>query len=396
MHLHTNYRNKMKISGTYIDAQATEVQFSVFAVQGGIKAVHAIIQPKADCDFASQYQRIINALHTLRNEYIPSVDMIGEVIPLRFCRVFLSDEANQMPVIQQSDISLKDEFDGAAFSFIQQQPLSGQKVALWAYFFVSPDQRYNHSWRTFLPEGKDTSYAQTKLILEEYENSLLQQNLTIADNCVRTWFFVRDIDANYKGMVDARRENFLVNGLTPQTHYIASTGIQGTLPTTHDPRPMTNPLSLVQLDTYTVSGLQPNQMSYLYAKSHLNPTDEYGVTFERGTVVSYDHYNEVFISGTASIDNKGQVLHEGNIRLQTERMLENVRELLKEADCTDKDIMQCIVYLRDIADYPIVRDIFSSQLPFTPRIFTFAPVCRPTWLIEMECIAMKTPGLKGV
>jgi hypothetical protein len=49
----------------------------------------------------------------------------------------------------------------------------------------------------------------------------------LADNCVRTWFFVRDVDTQYAGMVRARRENFIQQGLTPSTHYIASTGIGG-------------------------------------------------------------------------------------------------------------------------------------------------------------------------
>ena len=49
-----------------------------------------------------------------------------------------------------------------------------------------------------------------------------------------------------------------------------------------------------------------------------------------------------------------------------------------------------IVYLRDIADYTIVKEMYDKRFPCTPKVFVHAPVCRPTWLVEMECIAVKS------
>jgi enamine deaminase RidA (YjgF/YER057c/UK114 family) len=180
-------------------------------------------------------------------------------------------------------------------------------------------------------------------------------------------------------MVKARKENFIEQGLTESTHYIASTGIGG-LPA--DTR------ALVQLGTYAITGFEPAQQRYLYAPSHLNPTYEYGVTFERGTLMEYGDRSHVFISGTASINNKGEVMHIGNIVKQTERMWENVEKLLEEAGTTYDDVMQIIVYLRDTADYATVKEMFDKRFPDKPTVITLAPVCRPTWLIEMECIAV--------
>jgi hypothetical protein len=48
-----------------------------------------------------------------------------------------------------------------------------------------------------------------------------------------------------------------------------------------------------------------------------------------------------------------------------------------------------IVYLRDAADYPIVRPIVSAACPHLHPLYVLAPVCRPTWLVEMECLAIK-------
>ena len=64
-------------------------------------------------------------------------------------------------------------------------------------------------------------------------------------------------------------------------------------------------------------------------------------------------------------------------------------DILAEAEATYDDVMQIIVYLRDSADYEMVKGMFDQKFPHIPTVFTLAPVCRPTWLIEMECIAVK-------
>ena len=131
------------------------------------------------------------------------------------------------------------------------------------------------------------------------------------------------------------------------------------------------------------------KISYLKGSTHLNPTHEYGVTFERGTAVDYDDRRHVVISGTASIDNKGQIVHPGDVKAQTLRMWENVEVLLDEAGCTYDDVMHMIVYLRDIADHAAVKSLYDERFPDHPKVFVWAPVCRPGWLIEMECMAVR-------
>ena len=226
----------------------------------------------------------------------------------------------------------------------------------------------------------DTSYMQTWKSLFSYIDTLKHFNATLEANCIRTWFFVRDVDTQYNGLVKSRRECFAEQGLTQNTHYIASTGIGGT---------PADPKALVQMGCYAMTGFDPEQQHYLYALSHLNRTIEYGVTFERGTLMQYGDRNHVYISGTASINNKGEVVHVGDIVNQTYRMWENVETLLNEGDMTYDDVMQIVVYLRDCADYEIVQKMFEEKFPNIPYVITLAPVCRPTWLIEMECVAVK-------
>ena len=299
-------------------------------------------------------------------------------------RYFLSDAANQQPLMRLEP--------SCAVSVIQQPPLDGSKVALWMYMLQGADVHdeggmtvvehngYRHLWKMGMHEHKGDSAWQTESLLIGYEEQLQRYGATIAEHCLRTWFFVRDVDTQYAGMVKARRENFAEQGLTAQTHFISSTGIGGVPADTR---------ALVQLGCYALTGFAPGQQRYLYAPTHLNPTYEYGVTFERGTVMDYGDRRHVLISGTASIDNRGEVVHVGDVVKQTQRMWENVEALLAEADATYQDVAHFIVYLRDMADYAVVQQLFAGRFPDVPTVFTLAPVCRPAWLIEMECMAVK-------
>ena len=302
-----------------------------------------------------------------------------------FKRYFLSDATNQTPLIQEDD--------QCTISYIQQPPLDGSKVAVWLYLqrgtevcqvnhsTVVSHNGYRHIWTMGLMNSTvDTSYMQTWKTLFTYIDILKLFDATLEANCIRTWFFVRDVDTQYGGLVKSRRECFAEQGLTQDTHYIASTGIGGN---------PSDPKALVQLGAYAMTGFEPEQQRYLYALTHLNKTYEYGVTFERGTLMQYGDRNHIYISGTASINNKGEVVHIGDIEKQTLRMWENVEKLLEEGGMTYDDVMQIIVYLRDGADYQIVQRMFSEKFPHIPYVITLAPVCRPTWLIEMECVAVK-------
>ena len=129
---------------------------------------------------------------------------------------------------------------------------------------------------------------------------------------------------------------------------------------------------------------------------------EYETEVEKGGEVAVEQFHitrlitpafnvragHIYISGTASIDNKGDVLYLGDVGKQTLRMWENVEKLLEEGGATYDDVAQIVVYLRDVADYGLVEKMFREKFPDTPYVITLAPVCRPTWLIEMECIAI--------
>lgn len=350
-----------------IDSLGISIQESEFVMNNEEKVIHAMFHVTSSSDlFSSQLKRLVVAFRG----YIQDKSDYD----VAFGRCFVSDSANQVTEFGNSSLA---EYN---FAFIQQPPLDGSKIALWAYLRKHDENSpYTELWSAGLHSDIGSSFDQTRTLLEDYEQYLIDNGCNISEQCVRTWFFVRDVDTQYKGMVDARRVNFENVGMTDKTHYLSSTGIGGL--------PASIP-ALVQMDAFAVRGLKPGMQRYLYAKSHLNSTYEYGVTFERGTAIDYPDHTEIYISGTASIDNKGNVLYVGDVVRQTERMLENVSELLKEGGAGFENVMQAIVYLRDVADYQIVNGIVTQRMPADlPLVITYAPVCRPTWLIEMECIA---------
>ena len=138
----------------------------------------------------------------------------------------------------------------------------GSKVANVNGVIVAEHNGYRHLWKMGMHEHKGDSAWQTESLLINYEETLQSFNATLADNCIRTWFFVRDVDTQYAGMVKARKENFAEQGLTERTHYISSTGIGG-LPA--DTR------ALVQMGTYALTGFEPSQQRYLYAPTPPEP-----------------------------------------------------------------------------------------------------------------------------
>lgn len=364
-------------------ASATFTQTSAFELPNGeVSEMMAMIHVSdVSLSYNDQLNNVIRALNDLQDS-VPDSSIV-------FVRFFLSDSANQTEsLLQRLRIG---EF--GAVSFVEQPPLDGSKIAVWAYIQTNVQVRILddgmcevknegcvHYWAGTSIEPVSDSEHQMSSLFTKYISSLAGRGCSLASNCIRTWIFVQNVDVNYAGIVKARNEIFAEQGLSPKTHFICSTGIQGR---------NADPKAIVQLNAYAVSGLAEDQIQYLHASSRMSPTSKYGVSFERGTCVHYSDRAHVFISGTASIDSEGHVMHPRDVRLQVERLWGNVEALLAEAQCSFDDVVQMIVYLRDMSDYPIVRSAYDKRFPETPTVFVSASVCRPSWLVEMECMAIR-------
>lgn len=316
-----------------------------------------------------------------------------------FRRIFVSDVLNQAYLTRESGLAKDDEGSPVAVSIIQQPPLGGGKISLLAYHVVAEEsiskRRIGHNhmiveraggrhlWSTRLCSGAETgpadSAAQTQEVFDALIDTLSHCGATLERHCQRTWIYMKDVDVFYRDMVDRRTAIFERNGLNRDTHYIASTGIEGACAHQFD---------VVAMDAYSNLDARPDQVFYLNDFDRLCATKDYNVTFERGTRLSFADRRHYFISGTASIDNSGRVVHRGDVIAQLGRALENVGALLKSGGATLDDMAYWIVYLRDGSDYGPVSGALKERFPSAPIAFVQGAVCRPEWLIEVEGVAI--------
>lgn len=313
-----------------------------------------------------------------------------------FLRFHLSDITRQAPLIH-SLVKHRSAF----ISLIGQAPANGARIAMEAWQ-IETRAPLRLNVNNFMTTGKlpldnyslilsrahslnsEGSYEQTKEEFSLLLNLLREEGATLKENVQRTWIYCRDIDNNYAGMVNARSELFEEHHLTKNTHYISSTGIEGQSAV---------PNRLVAMDSLILTGTDSEQIEHMSAPEHLSNTHVYGVTFERGTRIIYGDRSTYYISGTASIDREGDVVHAGDIARQTERTLENIKALMENHNGRLSDLKQAAIYLRDIADRDIVAEIIArSEMKNTPFIMVKAPVCRPTWLVEIDAIGVNSQG----
>ncbi len=315
-----------------------------------------------------------------------------------FIRFFCSDVTNQKECIEK-------EFkahDSSLHIYIGQSPLDSCYFSLQAYH-ISTDS-IKKSWlnentlllehgdyqsihQLALPHKKENAYMQSNDVIEQLLNALQSQELNIEEHCHRTWYYVRDIDNNYMDMIKSRTEYYEKENLTPQTHFIASTGIEAST---------SNPHALVFMQSWAIKNLQREQVQYLYALENLSPTALYGVNFERATKVTFGDREHCYISGTASIDKNGEIVHPNDVAMQCQRAIENIQALLDEANMDFSDFRSAIVYLRDHHEYCQIKEKIEQVFPKDCAINVVrGAVCRPGWLVELEGVAIKNKENKN-
>ncbi len=373
------------------------ITFRNFKGSGGDEEYYIAATPPSHLSFEDQLKHI----NSTYEEAQKSLGLGPDTAIFR--RLFLSDVMNQAAAARNSELVAETGDNPVAVSIVQQPPLPGAKVALLAYHLNTKDKltkrRFamkhmlvkkngkRHLWSTRLCSGafaqSPSSAGQTRKIFDNLTDTLSDLGGNLADHCVRTWVYLRNVDVFYQGMVDSRRELFAAEGLSGSTHYIASTGIEGACSHRFD---------VVSMDAYSALDLQPGQTSYLNDFDMLCATKDYSVTFERGTKVAYADRAHYFISGTASIDKEGSVLHVGDVEKQLDRAIRNVEALLHSGGARLEDMLHLIVYLRDPTDYPRVTGLLQESFPGIPQVIVQGAVCRPEWLIEIEGIAASAQG----
>lgn len=387
--MHCEQSPRMSLESN-LNTLPVDLKISTFMGSCGTEEFHIVLKPTEYASFSQQLDWLeLSLSEALRAHSIGQHDTV-------FRRFFCSDLPNQICTLNKKNFSNPELEQMAAISLVNQPPVGAAKVSLWVYCIKGSEQNkqrskvgtslsvkrgeLTHVWTSGLAfPNAGSSFVQTHRIFEAYHRELTEACMSLKENVIRTWFFVKNVDSNYAGLVDARNEVFAKHDLTRHTHYIASTGIEGGHSSIG---------ANVLMDAYAIKGVKSEQIEYLHALDHLGHTHAYGVTFERATSVAYNDRKHIFISGTASIDPQGNIVHEGDVLSQLDRTLENISALLIRASASIKDMQHFIVYVRDPSDAEFVWEQMKYKVGDKPYLVVTAPVCRPGWLIEIEGIAV--------
>jgi 2-iminobutanoate/2-iminopropanoate deaminase len=76
--------------------------------------------------------------------------------------------------------------------------------------------------------------------------------------------------------------------------------------------------------------------------------------------------NLVFTSGQIPLDPKTQQLVEGDIKAQTERVMQNLAAVLEAAGVGFADVVKASIFVADLADFAAVNEIYGKRFPANP------------------------------
>ncbi|MBM3240828.1 hypothetical protein FJZ31_31485 [Candidatus Poribacteria bacterium] len=134
----------------------------------------------------------------------------------------------------------------------------------------------------------------------------------------------------------------------------------------------------------------------MHAPKVLNEAYHYAKpsSFSRGMRVDIGGVTMLFISGTASVNEEGKSVHEGDFFAQAQRTFNNITALLESEGATWHDVVRTTCYLKDMHDYDkfnIARTQFYSEqglAPLPASTCVEAHLCRDELLVEVEAIAL--------
>ena len=99
----------------------------------------------------------------------------------------------------------------------------------------------------------------------------------------------------------------------------------------------------------------------------------------------------VYIAGQVSMDAEGNVVGEGDVEAQTEKVLENVSIVLEEAGGTTEDGVQGTVCLPDRGDYDHIHQVrrrYSRAPSPASALVEVSALIDPRLLVEVEAVAV--------
>ena len=74
----------------------------------------------------------------------------------------------------------------------------------------------------------------------------------------------------------------------------------------------------------------------------------------------------IFLSGQIPLDPATQTLVEGDISAQTERVMQNLKNVLAAAGCGFENVVRCGIFLTDLSDFAKVNEVYGRYFSENP------------------------------
>ena len=99
--------------------------------------------------------------------------------------------------------------------------------------------------------------------------------------------------------------------------------------------------------------------------------------------------NVVYVGGTLAMDASGKTVGVGDVRVQTRNVLDSIKAVLAAAGGTLQDITMNQIFLKDLADYAAMNEVYKEYFPKNPpaRYCIRADLVRPDFLVEIASTA---------
>ena len=99
--------------------------------------------------------------------------------------------------------------------------------------------------------------------------------------------------------------------------------------------------------------------------------------------------NVVYVSGTFSTDSDGQVVGEGDVRVQTRCVIETIKRVIEAAGGSLADVTYNVIFIKDLSDYQAMNEVYGEYFSDRPpaRYCIRADMVKPEFLVEISSIA---------
>jgi len=100
--------------------------------------------------------------------------------------------------------------------------------------------------------------------------------------------------------------------------------------------------------------------------------------------------NFLFLSGQIPLDPRTGELVKGDIRQQTQQVLENIKGVLESQKLGMEDVVKVTIFLKDIGNFNQVNEVYATYFPSSPPARSTVEVAKlPRDAdIEIEAIAL--------